>query len=266
MAERPRTGSFAGVGALAAVELRRWLPGRAAVLTVVSLPILVLVGITFRGASDTPLGEVLAVALTAWSIVVVLLTVATSQGVLADAVEDRTAAWTVSMPVTRKAYVVAKFVGAAPAIALGVVYLPGLLAYPVLASTASAKRDFSAAMVLDAIDRGPSSYAGLPPLGEYLVMLSLIALLAVFLLAVMVLFGARLASTTALLVLGLASAGVLLGLLGLGVEEGSPGVAFLVGSRERFDELAVGPALLASAAWSVATVGLAAWAFERRPL
>ena len=191
------------------VELRRWLPRRAIVLAVASLPILLFVTFALGGEADTPFGEVLAVALTGWSIVVVLIVVGTSQGVLADAVEDGTAAWTVSMPVTRKAYVLAKFVGAAPAIALGAVIVPGLVAYPFLAASADATSDFGAGAVIDALRRDTSSYASLPSLGEYAIMLSLIALLAVYLLAMMLLFGSRLTSAAALLGLGLASAAVL---------------------------------------------------------
>jgi hypothetical protein len=144
--------------------------------------------------------------------------------------------------------------------------VPGLLAYPVLASTAAAKDEISAAAVLDALQRDPSAYAGMPSVGEHLLVLTFIALLAVFLLAVMVLLGSRLTSTTALLALGLAVAGLLLALNGLGVAEGSPGVAFLAALPDGLDELAVVPALLASAAWSVAVVAAAARSFERRPL
>lgn len=266
MAERSRTRPFAGVGSLAAVELRRWLPRRAAILTGVSLPILILVSLVFRGEADTPFGEILAVSLTGWSIVVVLVVVAMSQSVLAGDVEDGTAAWTVSMPVTRRAYVIAKFIGAAPAVAVGAVILPGLLAYPMLASTAAAKEDFGAAAVLDALSRDPLSYAGLPSVGDYAVMVSMIALLAVFLLAVMLLVGSRSTSTVALLGLGLLTAGVLLALNGAGVREGSPGVALVAVSPGALDELAVVPALAASAAWSLVAVVLAAWSFERRSL
>ena len=266
MAGQHRATAFAGVGTLAMVELRRWLPKRALLLAVASLPILLLVTFALGGEADTPFGEVLGVALTGWSIVVVLIVVSTSQGVLSDAVEDGTAAWTVSMPVTRKAYVLAKFVGAAPAIALGAVIVPGLIAYPFLAAVADDKSDFGAGAVIEALRRDTSSYATLPSLGEYAIMLSLIALLAVYLLAMMLLFGSRLTSAAALLGLGLASAAVLIVFNGLGIEEGTPGVAFVAVLPNRLEELAVVPALIASAAWSAFAVVLAAWSFDRRPL
>ncbi|MFK8022655.1 MAG: hypothetical protein AB8G26_01720 [Ilumatobacter sp.] len=266
MTDQPRGNPVAGVGTLAMVELRRWLPKRALLLAVASLPILLLVTFTLGGEADTPFGEVLGVALIGWSIVVVLIVVGTSQGVLADAVEDGTAAWTVSMPVTRKAYVLAKFVGAAPAIALGAVIVPGLVAYPFLAASADAKSDFNAGEVINALGRDSSSYATLPSLGEYAIMLALIALLAVYLLAMMLLFGSRLTSAAALLGLGLASAAVLVVFNGLGIEEGTPGVAFIAVLPDRLEELAVVPALIASAAWSAFAVVLAAWSFDRRPL
>lgn len=258
--------SLAGVGSLATIEIRRWLPRRAGLLAIVSFPALVLVSFMFRGEADTPFGEILSVTLAGWSIVLVILTIATGQGVLAAEVENGTAAWTVAMPVTRRAYVVGKFLGAAPTMAVAAVVVPGLLAYPVLASAASAKSEFGAANVLDALNRDPGSYAGMPSLGEYLVMLSMIALLVVFLLAAMLLFGSRLTSTSALLGLGLATAGVLVVVAVAGVEEATPGVAFLVAVPGRLDELAVGVALLVSAAWSIGAVALATWSFERRPL
>ena len=266
MADRSRSTAFAGVGTLAIVELRRWLPRRAIVLAVASLPILLFVTFALGGEADTPFGEVLAVALTGWSIVVVLVVVGTSQGVLADAVEDGTAAWTVSMPVTRKAYVLAKFVGAAPAIALGAVIVPGLIAYPFLAASADATSEFGAGAVVDALRRDTSAYASLPSLGEYAIMLLLIALLAVYLLAMMLMFGSRLTSAAALLGLGLASAAVLVFFNSLGIEEGTPGVAFVAVLPDRLEELAVAPAVIASAAWSVFAVVIAAWSFDRRPL
>lgn len=266
MADRHRATAFAGVGTLAMVELRRWLPKRALLLAVASLPILLLVTFALGGEADTPFGEVLGAALIGWSIVVVLVVVSTSQGVLSDAIEDGTAAWTVSMPVTRKAYVLAKFVGAAPAIALGAVIVPGLVAYPFMAASADAKSDFGAGAVIEALRRDSSSYASLPSFGEYAIMLSLIALLAVYLLAMMLLFGSRLTSAAALLGLGLASAAVLLVFNGLGIEEGTPGVAFVAVLPNRLEELAVVPAVIASAAWSALAVALAVWSFDRRPL
>ena len=90
------------------------------------------------------------------------------------------------MPVSRRAYVVAKFVGAAPAIAVGAVIparahrLPG----PGFDGLDQDRHRVGAAAVLDALSRDPTSYAGMPSVGEYLVMLSMVALLAVFLLAV----------------------------------------------------------------------------------
>ena len=265
MADR-RATAFAGAGTLALVELRRWLPKRAVVLAVVSLPILLFVTFTIGNDADTPFGEVLGTALIGWSIVVVLIVVGTSQGVLADAVEDGSAAWTVSMPVTRRAYVVAKFVGAAPAIALGAVIVPGLVAYPFLAASADAKSDFNAGEVINALGRDSSSYATLPSLGEYAIMLALIALLAVYLLAMMLRVGSRLTSAAALLGLGLASTAVLIVFNGLGIVEGTPGVAFVAVLPTRLEELAVVPAVIASAAWSALAVALAVWSFDRRPL
>jgi hypothetical protein len=82
----------------------------------------------------------------------------------------------------------------------------------------------------------------------------------------MLLFGSRLTSAAALLGLGLASAAVLIVFNGLGIVEGTPGVAFVAVLPDRLEELAVVPAVIASAAWSAFAVALAAWSFDRRPL
>jgi hypothetical protein len=120
--------------------------------------------------------------------------------------------------------------------------------------------------VFDALRSEPESFAGMPSLGRYVGMLSLIALFTVFLVAMMLLYGSRVVSTTALLALGLATAGILAALALSGVEEGAPSVALAAVWPGRLDDLAIGAAAASSAAWSVVAVALAAWSFERRPL
>ena len=255
-----------GVWSLARVEFRRWMPLRAAVLMVTSIAILAFVNLVFRGEADTAFGDIFSVALVGWTIVLVMVVVASTQGVLADDVEDGTAAWAVSMPVTRSAYVVGKFLGAAPAVAVAAVFLPGMAAYPLFASTASVRQEISATSIAEALAKEPESYAGMPTLARYVGMLSLFALFTVFLVAMMLLYGSRIVSTTALLGLGLATAGILVALALSGVEIGAPSAALIAVLPGRLDDFAIGPAAVASAAWSLVAVGLAAWSFERRPL
>jgi hypothetical protein len=269
-AETHTVGPFSGLGPLTAAELRRWVPGRAAVLAGVSVVVLLVANLVGRSAvgkpgEDLTVGVWLAYAFIGWTAIVVVVTIAVGQSLLADDVESGTAAWVVSLPVARRAYVLAKFLATAPVVALAAVLVPGMLAYPLFASVDATVNEFSALDVVEAVGEDPALYEGMPSLGTYIGQLALIALLAVFLLAVMLLLGTRLVSNTALLALGLLAAGVLVIVTQAGLTA-TPGAAFLAVWPDGLDDLSLGSTVAASALWTVVVVGLAMWSFQRRAL
>lgn len=254
------------------VELRTWFPWRVVVLTLAGLGVFVSIYLPWRLTGVNPLGPLLFFFLGLWVVVVLLATISISEATVLGDIERGTASWLVSMPISRTAVIVAKFIAASIGMAVAILLTGGLL-YPVLQS---AERVGVTSFTTDRLTEVTSApigmwgqFASLPDPGTFGMMLVAMWLLVVFLIAVMILLGTLLRSRTLVFGLGLAVFGAMvaawfgardalevspIGLVG----------ALSEGIQNRAMTVAVPAA--ATIALSVGLVALAAWRFQRKEL
>lgn len=272
-------GPLRGLGGLVAAELRRWFPWRALVLSLIGVAWMIAFFLVWLGPISYVSGGprlllLLGNLFTVWSAVLVLVVVATTQGAMADEIEDGTAAWVVAKPVGRPAFVLSKFIAAIPGVVIGAVAVPGVVAWFILVDAESREdAEFTANEVLDLIGGGgrkEEEFTTLPDLGRYAGSLVLIAVVLTFVAALMILLGTAIRSRAAIFLLGVGIAIALLvyGLVGPdSVVELLPSAAFESSLRSLADEAApvLWPAIT-TFGWSVACVGAAMWLFTRKEL
>jgi ABC-type transport system involved in multi-copper enzyme maturation permease subunit len=207
-----------------------------------------------------------------WLIFLLFATISLSEGTVLGDIERGTASWLVAMPIGRPTVIAAK----ASASAVGVsaaVYIVGGLLYPLF--DAASKEGITRFRVdeLTEVTASPIGkwgvYVSLPEPGQYFAMLSAIALLAVFLVAVMIALGTMIRSRTAVFGIGLACFAALI--VGWAVARDAMAVSpvglitsITEGLQTKAVELAV-PAT-GTVALSFALVALAIWRFRRREL
>ena len=126
-----------------------------------------------------------------WSLLLLLMMVATAQGAMANEIDDGTAAWAVAKPIGRPAFVLAKFLAAVPGVLIGAIVVPGVVARFVLVDAESrGDTEFSAGQVLGVVSedgRRREEFTTLPGLDRYVGSLLLIFSILVFVVALMIL-------------------------------------------------------------------------------
>lgn len=271
-------GPLRGLGGLVAAELRRWFPWRALMLTVIGVVwvtgfFLVWLGPISYMTGGPRLTLLLANLFAVWCLVLVLVTVAAAQGAVANEIEDGTAAWVIAKPVGRPAFVLSKFLAAIPGVVIGAVVVPGLVAWLVLVEAESrGDTEFTAGEVLDLVGGGgrKDEFTTLPEVGRYAGSLALIAVILVFVVALMILLGTVIRSRAAIFLLGL---GVAIFLLVFGIVGPDsivrllPAAAFHSYIQSLADEAA--PVLwpmIVTFGWSALCVGVAMFWFTRTEL
>jgi hypothetical protein len=272
-------GPLRGLGGLTAAELRRWFPWRALVFAVVGVAWVVGFFLLWLGpisyvSAGPRLLLLLGTLFAVWSLLLIVMTVATVQGAMANEIEDGTAAWAVAKPIGRPAFVLSKFVAAVPGVLIGAIAIPGVVARLVLVEAESrGDTEFTAGQVLALFrndGRREEEFTTLPGLGHYLSSLVLLAAILVFVVALLILIGTIVRSRAAIFLTGLAAAGFLLvfGLVGKeAIVRFFPAAAF----SSFADAVADNPApvlwpVLVSCAWSLAFVGAAMLWFSRKEL
>lgn len=266
------THPFRGFLGMLGVELRVWFPWRASILTLVGLGIFTSIYIPWQISGVNQLGPLFLWSMALWLIVVLISTISLSEGTVLGDIDRGTISWLVAMPIGRPAIIAAK----AAAAALGVgaaVFITGGVLYPLY--NMAAKRGITEFTIdeLAAVTESPigrwGAYILLPDAGTYLSMLFAIALLATFLVALMILLGTSIRSRTAVFGLGLAAAATLIvgwvvAREALAVSPVGLVTAVSDGIQDRPVEVLV-PAI-ATVAMSIALVALAIWRFGRREL
>lgn len=272
-------GPLRGLGGVTAAELRRWFPWRALAFTVVSVGWVVGFFLVWLGpisyVSGGPrllllVGNLFAV----WSLLLLLMMVATAQGAMANEIDDGTAAWAVAKPIGRPAFVLAKFLAAIPGILIGAIVVPGVVARFVLVEAESrGDTEFTAGEVLRIIResfRREEEFTTLPGLGRYVGSLLMIFSILVFAVALLILAGTLVRSRAAIFLIGVAVPGSMLvyGLVGPEtIVRCLPARAF----DSLIQSLADNPApvlwpVVVTFVWSLALVGVAMWWFSRKEL
>ena len=263
---------FRGYLGMLGVEMRVWFPWRVAVLTLAGLGIFATIYIPWQISAVNQLGPLFLWSMALWLIVILISTISLSEGTVLGDIERGTASWLVAMPIGRPAVIAAK----AAAAALGVgaaVFITGGLLYPLYEM--AAKRGITEFTVNELLEvtEAPigrwGSYISLPDTGTYLSMLFAIALLAAFLVALMILLGTSIRSRTAVFGLGLAAAGALIvGWLVARESLAASPVGLVTAVAEGIQDRPVEVLIPATAtlALSLALVALAIWRFGRREL
>jgi hypothetical protein len=191
-------------------ELRRWFPVRALALTVLGSAIAVVVFVMWSSGAnaDNPrLGAYIYISFGVWIVMMVLATVATTQGAMADEIEQGTAAWVLAKPVGRPGFVLSKFVAAVPGVLLGAVLVPGIvLRLLIVEAEGRGDTEFSAdeVFLLVQSEGEREVFMTLPPLERHLAALTLLAAVLLFIVGVMIILGCAVRSRAAVFLLGLA--------------------------------------------------------------
>jgi hypothetical protein len=264
---------------LTVAELRRWFPWRAVAFTVVSIAWAVGFFFLWLGpisyVSTGPrllllLGNLFAV----WSILLLLMMVATAQGAMANEIGDGTAAWAAAKPVGRPAFVLAKFLAAVPGVLIGAIAVPGVVIRFILVDAESrGDTEFTVGQVFDVLSedsRREEEFTTLPGLGRYVGILLLLATILVFMVALLIMLGTVIQSRASIFLTGMAVTIAMLVYGRVGQESVvrlTPASAF----DSLIEALADNPAPLfgpvaATSLWSVALVGVAVAWFSRREL
>ncbi len=263
---------FRGYIGMLGVEMRVWFPWRVAILVLAGLGIFATIYIPWQIAGVNQLGPLFLWSMALWLVVVLISTISLSEGTVLGDIDRGTISWLVAMPIGRPAIIAAK--AAAAAFGVGAaVFITGGLLYPLY--NMAAKRGITEFTVdeLSEVTESPigrwGTYISLPDVGTYLSMLFAIALLAAFLVAVMILLGSSIRSRTAVFGLGLAAPAFLIAgwVAARDALVASPvGLVTAVaeGVQDRPVEVLV-PAT-ATVALSIALVALAIWRFGRREL
>ena len=271
-------GPLRGLGGLTVAELRRWFPWRALVFAVVGVAWVVGFFLLWLGpisyvSAGPRLLLLLGTLFVVWSLLLIVMTVATVQGAMANEIEDGTAAWAVAKPIGRPAFVLSKFLAAVPGVLIGAIAIPGLVARLVLVEAESrGDTEFTAGQVLELFtnDSRREEFTTLPALGRYIGSLLLLATILVFVVALLILIGTIVRSRAAIFLIGLAAAGFLMvfGFVGReAIVRLLPAAAFASFADAVADNSA--PVLwpvLVTCAWSLAFVGAAMWWFSRKEL
>ena len=151
-----RSGPFRGLPGLLGVELRVWFPWRVLFLIVAGLSVFALVYVPWRGFEVNQLGPLMIWFLVFWIVMLLVSTVALTEGAVLGEIERGTASWLVAMPIARPAVILAKFAAAAMGLAV-TVFVPGAAVYPVLADASERGiTDFSVREVFELAARSRS--------------------------------------------------------------------------------------------------------------
>lgn len=266
------THPFRGFLGMLSVELRVWFPWRVSILTLAGLGIFTSIYIPWQISGVNQLGPLFFWSMALWLIVTLISTISLSEGTVLGDIDRGTISWLVAMPIGRPAIITAKAAAAACGVGAAVFITGGLL-YPFY--NMAAKRGITEFTVdeLSEVTESPigrwGSYISLPDGGTYLSMLFAIALLAAFLVALMILLGTSIRSRTAVFGLGLAATAVLIAGWVVAREALAVSPVGLVtavsdGLQDRPVEVLT-PAT-ATLALSTALVALAIWRFGRKEL
>lgn len=275
LARQTGGGPLRGLFGLTAAELRRWFPTRALVLAALgsAIPAVLYVIWSTAGAADPRLGLYIQNAFGAWTMLLVLAVVATTQGAMADEIEDGTAAWVVAKPVGRPALVLSKFLAAVPGALLGAIVVPGIvLRFLIVAADGHGDTEFSAGDVFGLLEQGGGrdEFMTLPPIERHLGALALLAVVLLFIVAVMILVGCAVRSRVAVFLIGLAVPIGLVGFATIGptaIVELTPAWAFdaLLAAIQNEAASVLAPTVV-TGAWTVGIVAAATAWFSRMEL
>ncbi len=267
-----RRDPLRGFGGLLGVELRVWFPWRVLFLIAAGLVVFALIYLPWRGFEVNQLGPLMIGFLAFWIAILLVSSVALTEGAVLGEIERGTASWLVAMPIARPAVILAKF--AAGAVGLAVtVFATGGAVYPVLAD--AAKRgitEFRAEAVFELASQPIGqwgAYTRLPSWGIYIAMLLSLWTLLLFFAALMMLLGSVVRSRTAVFGLGLVAAGVILAtgvLVGSAAPASPAGIARAVIDIAQGKEAALITPVIGTLLATAVALALAVWAFNRREL
>jgi ABC-type transport system involved in multi-copper enzyme maturation permease subunit len=249
-----------------------WFPWRVVVLTLAGLGVFLSIYVPWRLTGVNQLGPLLFFFLGLWVAVVLLATVSISEATVLGDIQRGTASWLVSMPISRNAVIVAKFIAASSGMAVAILLTGGLL-YPLLQAAERVGVTSFTPHRLTEVTSAPigmwGQFASLPDPGAFGMMLVAMWLLVVFLIAVMILLGALVRSRTLVFGLGLAvfAAMVAAWFGARDALEASP-IGLVGALSEGIQNRAMTVAVPAAAtiALSLGLVALAAWRFQRKEL
>jgi len=268
------SGITRGLGGLTRAEARRWLPWRAVGFVLLGLGLLAFLYANWLVQPAKILTELVGAFFGLWTVLLMLTTVAMTQGMVASEISQGTAAWVVSKPVARPAFVLSKFVALLPVVAVAMVGIPGLAArWVFVAAESNGRTDFDAQDLQRLLDdpRSRSAYEPLMDLDVYLGILALMIVLILVVAATMVLLGCLLRHATAILALGLMVPILLLILVNLNIDHQIVSLTPVWAMESLLDGIAgdavsVGGPALVAALWTVGLLGMASWWFNRREL
>jgi hypothetical protein len=266
------TTSFRGFLGMLGIELRVWFPWRVGLLILGGGLVFATVYIPWSISGVDQLGPLFLFSMTLWLIMILIATISLSEGTVLGDIERGTASWLVAMPVGRPALITAKAVAAAAGVGSAVM-LTGAAFYPLLRSAAAQGITEFTVEELLGVTEAPIGQWGqwikLPPGGTFLVMLLAIALLAVFLVAVMIFLGTTIRSRTAVFGLGLTGAAALIvGWLVARDALAATPIGLVTGVAEGVQDRPVEilTAATATIVMTVAVVAAAIWRFGHREL
>jgi ABC-type transport system involved in multi-copper enzyme maturation permease subunit len=267
-------GRFRGLRGLTAAESARWFPLRSLTFTALGLALLVGNYGNWLAQQDKILGHLMLSFLILWVLVLILMTVAATQSIVAGEIAQGTAAWVVAKPVGTTAFVISKFAALIPVVVVAMVGVPGVVArFVFVAAEGNGRTEFTGLEVMRLVNE-PSArgeYTTVPDWNNYLGTLGLLMVIILVIAAAMVLLGCVLRHATAILAVGLMVpiAMVVLALSPIDHQIVSLTPAWLMESfidgagDDPAPVLApVGVGLL----WIAGLLGVASWRFNRREL
>lgn len=268
------TGLTRGLGGLTRAEARRWLPWRTAGFIVLGLGLLAALYANWLIQPAKTLTELLYPFFGLWFALLILATVAMTQGMVASEISQGTAAWVVSKPVARPAFILSKFAALVPIVVVAMVGIPGLAARWVFSIAESeGQTEFNAGDLVRLLEE-PLARNDYMPLMDFDVHLGILALMIFLILvaaAAMVLLGCLLRHATAILVAGLMVPIALVVLANVGLDQQVVSLTPAWAMDSMLDGIAgnpvsvLGPSIVATL-WTVGLLGLASWWFNRREL
>lgn len=267
-----RSGPFRGLAGLVGVELRVWFPWRVLYLILAGLGVFALIYLPWRGLEVNQLGPLMIWFLVFWIAMLLVSTVALTEGAVLGEIERGTASWLVAMPIARPAVILAKFAAAAVGLAV-TVFVTGGAVYPVLAD--AAKRgitEFRVEAVFELASQPIGqwgAYTRLPSWGTYIAMLLSLWTLLLFFAALMMFLGSVVRSRTGVFGLGLSAAGIILAsalLTGSASAATPAGIARAVIDIAQGKEAALATPVVGTLLATGVALVLAMWAFNRREL
>jgi len=266
-------GRLRGLGGLTAAESKRWLPWRALTFTILGLVLLAGAYAVWFGGEDLIVAHLVMFFFSLWTFLLILMTVASTQGMVASEIAQGTAAWVTAKPVGRPAFVVSKFLALVPVVVVAMVGIPGIAARYVLdVAQDQGRTDFNAEDLLRLVEDSSSrnEYHTVPGMGRYLGVLALIATVLLVVAAVMVLLGCVLRHATAILAIGLMVPLAML-ILSTSVDHQIVSLTPAWAMEAFVDSVRDDPApvlgpILVSGLWILGLLGVASWWFNRREL